>query len=237
MAHRKAIDHVRSRRRAPVLAGNVPETADTRASSPGEPDEGLWSLVRELPTKQRTALALRYVADAGYDEISAVMGTSEDAARRNVHESTEKTANGVPAMSISIRSNARSGGPRRLPPRLPDLTDAAAAAGLLDVAYATLDSPLGTLLLAATPQGLVRLAYVDFEDGGEVLEELATKVSPRVLAAPRRLDDPRRELDQYFAGRRREFDLPLDWQLTRGFARRVLEATSRIPYGGTATYK
>lgn len=90
VAHRKAIDHVRSRRRAPVLAGNVPETADTRASPPEEPDGGLWSLVRGLPTKQRTALALRYVADAGYDEISAVMGTSEDAARRNVHEALKR---------------------------------------------------------------------------------------------------------------------------------------------------
>jgi methylated-DNA-[protein]-cysteine S-methyltransferase len=120
----------------------------------------------------------------------------------------------------------------------PDLTTAAAAAGLLDVAYATLDSPVGKLLLAVTPKGLVRLAYLEGgEDEAEVLEQLATKVSPRVLAAPARLDDPRRELDQYFAGRRRDFDLPLDWQLTRGFARRVLEATSRIPYGGTATYK
>ena len=90
VAHRKAIDHVRSRRRAPVLAGNVPETVDTRASPPEEPDQGLWSLVRELPTMQRTALALRYVADAGYDEISAVMGTSEDAARRNVHEALKR---------------------------------------------------------------------------------------------------------------------------------------------------
>jgi RNA polymerase sigma factor (sigma-70 family) len=90
VAHRKAIDHVRARRRAPVLAGNVPETADTRASPPEAPDQGLWSLVRELPTKQRTALALRYVADAGYDEISAVMGTSEDAARRNVHEALKR---------------------------------------------------------------------------------------------------------------------------------------------------
>ncbi|MGO9498062.1 MAG: methylated-DNA--[protein]-cysteine S-methyltransferase [Solirubrobacteraceae bacterium] len=120
----------------------------------------------------------------------------------------------------------------------PDLTAAAAAAGLLDVAYATLDSPVGKLLLAVTPKGLVRLAYLEGGEGeAEVLEELATKVSPRVLAAPTRLDDPRRELDQYFAGRRRDFDLPLDWQLTRGFARRVLEATSRIPYGSTATYK
>jgi methylated-DNA-[protein]-cysteine S-methyltransferase len=122
-------------------------------------------------------------------------------------------------------------------PELPDIGEAAAAAGLLDVAYATTDSPLGTLLLATTPRGLVRLAYVDHEDEDEVLEELATKVSPRVLRAARRLDDPRRELDQYFAGRREQFDLPLDWRLTRGFGRRVLEATARIPFGSTATYK
>lgn len=120
---------------------------------------------------------------------------------------------------------------------LPDVSEAAATAGLLDVAYATLDSPLGRLLLAATPQGLVRLAYVDYSDEDAVLEHLAVKVSPRILAVPRRLDEPRRELDEYFAGRRRQFELPLDWQLTRGFARRVLEATARIPYGSTSTYK
>jgi methylated-DNA-[protein]-cysteine S-methyltransferase len=123
------------------------------------------------------------------------------------------------------------------PPELPDIGEAATAAGLLDVAYATTDSPLGTLLLATTPRGLVRLAYVDHEDEDEVLEQLATNVSPRVLRVAGRLDDPRRELDQYFAGRREQFDLPLDWQLSRGFGRRVLEATARIPFGSTATYK
>jgi methylated-DNA-[protein]-cysteine S-methyltransferase len=120
---------------------------------------------------------------------------------------------------------------------LPELTAAATAAGLLDVAYATLDSPVGRLLLAATPEGLVRLAYLD--DPGEeesVLEQLAAKVSPRILAAPRKLDRPRRELDQYFAGARRRFEAPLDWRLTRGFGRRVLEATARIPFGSSSTY-
>jgi methylated-DNA-[protein]-cysteine S-methyltransferase len=123
-------------------------------------------------------------------------------------------------------------------PPLPDLTDAARAAGLLDVAYATLDSPVGRILLASTERGLVRLAYLDAgEDEDVTLSELAARISPRVLAAPRRLDEPRRELDEYFAGRRRQFELQLDWQLTRGFGRRVLQATARIPYGLLSSYK
>jgi methylated-DNA-[protein]-cysteine S-methyltransferase len=129
---------------------------------------------------------------------------------------------------------------RRLPPEhddLPDFSQAAAAAGLLDVAYAMLDSPLGPLLVATTPRGLIRIAYVDHTDEDAVLEHLAANVSPRILAAPRRVDEPRRELEEYFAGARRSFDLPLDWGLTRGFARRVLQATSQIPYGATATYQ
>ena len=119
----------------------------------------------------------------------------------------------------------------------PDLGEAVAAAGLLDVAYATLDSPVGTLLLASTPAGLVRLAYVDHADQESVLADLAARVSPRVLAVPRRLDEPRRELDEYFAGRRKQFELPIDWSLTRGFARRVLQATARIPFGSVSSYK
>jgi methylated-DNA-[protein]-cysteine S-methyltransferase len=118
---------------------------------------------------------------------------------------------------------------------LPGLAEAAAAAGLLDVAYARLDTPVGTVLLAATPRGLVRVAYLD--DGEDaVLAELAAAVSPRLLAGPARLDEARRELDEYFAGRRRNFELPLDWQLSHGFTRRVLRATARIPYGGVSSY-
>jgi methylated-DNA-[protein]-cysteine S-methyltransferase len=124
---------------------------------------------------------------------------------------------------------------------LPEIGAAAAAAGLLDVAYVVEDSPVGELLLAATPRGLVRVAYLGAgsEDGdaGEVLAELAARVSPRVLAAPARLDPVRRELDQFFAGTRREFDVSLDWRLTRGFAQRVLRATAQIPYGSVSSYK
>jgi RNA polymerase sigma factor (sigma-70 family) len=89
VAHRKVIDHVRARRRRAVPVGDVPEQA-TPPDLPAPADHELWSRVRELPPKQRTALALRYVADAGYDEISIVMSTSEDAARRNVHEALKR---------------------------------------------------------------------------------------------------------------------------------------------------
>jgi methylated-DNA-[protein]-cysteine S-methyltransferase len=127
------------------------------------------------------------------------------------------------------------------PTSLADLTsrlhDRAAADGLLHVAYADVDSPLGPLLVATTPAGVVRLSYLDFAGRDEVLEDLARRLSPRVLEAPARLDPLRRELDEYFGGRRRAFDLPVDWSLTRpGFGRRVLEATAAIPFGSVLTY-
>jgi len=111
----------------------------------------------------------------------------------------------------------------------------AADAGLLDVAYAQMDSPLGELLVAVTPRGLVRVAYED-EPEDEVLTELADRVSPRMLRAPARTDAVRRELANYFAHRRRSFETPVDWTLVRGFARGVLSATARVPYGEVTTY-
>ncbi len=115
------------------------------------------------------------------------------------------------------------------------LTDRANAEGLLDVAYATVDSPFGPLLLAATPRGLVKVSFPQF--GTEAtLEELATQISPRVLEAPARLDEARRELDLYFEGKLAEFGLPLDWQLTDGFRKKVQQAINRIPYGRTRSY-
>lgn len=117
-----------------------------------------------------------------------------------------------------------------------ELAARAAGEGLLDVAYAPVDSPVGTLLVSATPRGVVRLAF-DNETEDYVLRQLAERVSPRILRAPARLDEARRELEEYFAGQRTAFDVPLDWTLTSGFRRKVLAATAQIPYAGTATYR
>ncbi len=125
------------------------------------------------------------------------------------------------------------------PEELPDVSRRAAEAGLLDVAYTVEDSPVGPLLLATTRRGLIRVAYLyPGQPIDEVLGELAWRVSPRVLAAPARLDEPRRELEEFFAGRRTDFEVPLDWRLiTTPFTRRVLQATRRIPFGSVSTYK
>ena len=111
----------------------------------------------------------------------------------------------------------------------------AEAEGLLDVAYATVDSPVGTLLLAATPKGLVRVAY-EIEDHDRVLETLAQRLSPRVLRAPKRLDVAARELDEYFSRQRRAFDLPLDLSLSNGFRQLVQRRLPEIGYGQTRSY-
>jgi methylated-DNA-[protein]-cysteine S-methyltransferase len=113
----------------------------------------------------------------------------------------------------------------------------AAAEGLLDVAYGTLDSPLGELLVAVTPRGLVRLAYDEEAVEDIVLADLAERVSPRVLRVPERTDAVRRELDDYFAGRRHGFETRVDWSLVRGFAGDVLRATARVPFGEVSTYR
>jgi len=107
--------------------------------------------------------------------------------------------------------------------------------GLLDVAYTTADSPYGPLLLAQTKRGLVRVGLPN-QDSDALLVDLAARVSPRVLEAPAELDEVRRELDLYFAGKLDHFDLPLDWRLSSGFRQRVLRAINRIPYGQTRSY-
>jgi methylated-DNA-[protein]-cysteine S-methyltransferase len=115
------------------------------------------------------------------------------------------------------------------------LVEAAEDEGILDVAYRFIDTPLGTLLLAATEQGLVRVAY-DIEGHDSVLTELAGLISPRILKAPSRLDTAAREIDEYFDGRRFGFELPLDLRLARGFRLAVLRHLPDIGYGRTATY-
>jgi methylated-DNA-[protein]-cysteine S-methyltransferase len=123
----------------------------------------------------------------------------------------------------------------------PDAAAAAAArftaSARPDVAYDVIETPVGTVVAAATQRGLVRLAYDDFGGGlDRILDDLAARVSPRVLSVPHRLDPVRRELEQYFAGDRRRFDVPLDWRLTTPFQRKVLHATAAIPFGETRSY-
>jgi methylated-DNA-[protein]-cysteine S-methyltransferase len=116
-----------------------------------------------------------------------------------------------------------------------ELERAAEREGLLDVAYRTVDSPVGPLLLAATPRGLVRVAF-DVEGHDRVLESLASQLSSRVLRAPGRLDPAARELEEYFGGRRRSFGLPLDLSLSKGFRRLVQQQLPSIGYGQTRSY-
>jgi methylated-DNA-[protein]-cysteine S-methyltransferase len=132
-------------------------------------------------------------------------------------------------------------------PRRPPLDrDAAAAAAARfatlaepDVAYAIVDTPVGKVVAANTRRGLASLAYADHHGGVDrVLEALSTGISPRVLEAPARLDEVRRELDEYFEGRRHSFDLAIDLSLIRTpFSKRLLQATARIPFGETRTYR
>jgi len=108
------------------------------------------------------------------------------------------------------------------------------AGEMVDIAYTTIDSPLGELIIAATPRGLLRIG---FENETGVLDDLAERVSPRILEYPARLERIRHELGEYFAGHRDRFEVPLDWGLIEGFRRRVLTVTAQIPYGGVATYQ
>jgi methylated-DNA-[protein]-cysteine S-methyltransferase len=114
--------------------------------------------------------------------------------------------------------------------------DRATQEGLADVAYSHADSPLGPLLLAVTPRGLACVSYSEFRSEDETLGWIASRLSPRVIEVPARLDSVRRQLDDYFGGRRRSFELPIDWGLVGDFGRRVLGQTARIPYGAVATY-
>lgn len=116
------------------------------------------------------------------------------------------------------------------------LAERATQRGLVDVAYRTIDTPIGQLLLAATESGLVRVAFAR-EDFDTVLDALAQKVSPRVLKSPRRLDAVATEIDEYFAGTRHTFDVPLDFAMSSGFRQVVQRYLPRIHFGHTQSYK
>jgi methylated-DNA-[protein]-cysteine S-methyltransferase len=115
------------------------------------------------------------------------------------------------------------------------LSRRAAEAGLLDIAYAETDSPIGELIVFVTPRGLLRVTYADEPIDG-VLADVAARVSPRILRAPSRTDEARRQLEGYFGLRRRSFNLPIDWSLVHGFATGVLRETANIPFGDVRTY-
>lgn len=112
----------------------------------------------------------------------------------------------------------------------------AEASGAIDVAYGFLDSPIGRLLVAASERGVVRVAFAE-ELVDEALDDVARRISARVLHAPRKVDGPRRQLDEYLAGTRRDFELAVDLAMADGFRRRVLDATAQIPYGNTLSYR
>jgi methylated-DNA-[protein]-cysteine S-methyltransferase len=112
--------------------------------------------------------------------------------------------------------------------------DAAAAAGDLDVGYDVVDTPIGALFVAATPAGLCRISYDPEPE--RLVESLARTVGVRVLRTPRSVDETRRQLDEYFERRRRDFDLAIDLRVAEGFSRRVLDELAHVPYGEVTTY-
>jgi len=155
-----------------------------------------------------------------------------------------KTDYGTIETALRRRAAAQRAGEKDAPNTIDSRRAADAAArltrrmadeGLADVTYAPAESPFGTLLLAATRRGLVRLAFPE-ENLDAMLEGLARRISPRIVEARGPLDEARRELEQYFGGHRRAFELALDWRLVGPFGRRVLGVTSQIPYGGVLSY-
>ena len=147
--------------------------------------------------------------------------------RRGAQPAGEGSAGGAPAGG-GRESRGAAEAAARVARRMAD-------EGLAVVTYAPAESPFGTLLLAATTRGLVRLAFPE-EGLDAMLEGLARRISPRIVEAPGSLDEARRELEEYFSGRRRAFELALDWRLVGPFGRRVLGVTAEIPYGGVLSY-
>ena len=139
-----------------------------------------------------------------------------------------------PKLAAMVTS-LRSANTRKMDNLRAEFSSRADSEGVLDLAYRVMDSPLGPLLLAATDRGLVRVAFV-IEDHDKVLESLSDRVSPRILQNPNRLEKAARELDEYFSGRRRSFDISMDLRLATGFRRTILDHLPNIEFGSTASY-
>ncbi len=224
IAHRKAIDQHRARGRAPVPVAEVREEAFTDP----DPADG-----DDLERRRRPAAEAARRGDPALRLRPSPRGDRRGA-RLLAGGGAPQPARGTETTTQGDRMTATVDKPVTKK-SLEALRDRAAAEGLLDVAYATADSPFGTLLLARTPRGLVRLGLPG-EDVEAMLADLAGRISPRVLQDPARLDEERRELDDYFAGRRHAFELPIDWQLSNGFLLRARQGIAAIPYGETRTY-
>ncbi|GAB3409867.1 methylated-DNA--[protein]-cysteine S-methyltransferase [Schumannella luteola] len=163
--------------------------------------------------------------------------TNRDQTAGTTETGTEPDSGTDAAVTTALRSpaSASPGDAERLAALHARLERAAADEGLDEIAYREIDSPYGSLLLAATAAGLVRVAFA-LEDHDRVLATLAEKIGPRILRSPARTDAVARQLDEYFAGRRQRFELPLDLRLTAGFRRSVVEHLPHIPFGRTESY-
>jgi methylated-DNA-[protein]-cysteine S-methyltransferase len=154
--------------------------------------------------------------------MTGLENNGEDHVGRRLQAGRER-----PGSAASVRREAAAAA-RRLASRIAD-------EGLADIVYGAVDTPFGPMLAATSKRGLVRFAFPE-ESVESMLERLAARVSPRIVEAPAALEPLRRELDEYFAGRRRTFEVPLDWSLMSPFTKRVLKATAGIPYGGVLSY-
>ncbi|OUD88036.1 Methylated-DNA--protein-cysteine methyltransferase [Clavibacter michiganensis subsp. michiganensis] len=264
IAHRKALDAIRARGRRAIPVDEVPERVSD-LGVPDSRDPDLWRAVAALPSgsgsrsrtgtsagcrtrrSRRSSAALRRPCGArrrtGWRASGGRWGRIRPRPRASHHPHPHQPEEDDRDRSrrhhpLPRRRRARPCRPDRARPRRPPppARRPCEADGALDVGFTTIDSPVGPLLLAATDRGLIRVAY-SREDHDTVLGDLARRLGPRILRAPKRLDQAARELDEYFAGRRRAFDLPLDRRLSTGFRDRVQRLLPEIPYGSTRTYR
>ena len=181
----------------------------------------LAELTDGLGPKERAAVVLRYGYDLSYDQIASALGSISGRGPTGHVDGRSTHSKEDHLMTVSPDLDRR-------------FRDAAATLGLIDVGYDVVDSPIGELLVAASDRGLATISFDP--DPGERLEQLARIAGPRVLRSPRSVDGARRELDEYFAGRRRAFDLTLDLRALPPFTISVLDELARVPYGETTTY-